>query len=107
MQTKQVMSELIKKLETCLTEAGFSPETKRNATGAVIAARLTADDGPLQVVAQIQTGGVAEPANHGLATRDAQHLVDQAIRPTLGARAAAGAPKPATATAPVTAKKPE
>lgn len=91
MQHKPTIDDLIKKLEGCLQEAGFCPETRRSTTGAVIAARLSADVRALRVVAQIEVGEPAIPEHHGAAARElvARHAVNIAIRPTLGARAAA------------------
>lgn len=95
MHDKPTTEDLIKRLEGCLQEAGFCPETRRTTTGAVIAARLTADERSLRVVAQIEVGEPAMPENHAPVAREivARHAANIAIRPTLGARAAAAKTK--------------
>jgi len=96
MQFKGTMDELVKKLEQCFREAGLSPEVRTTNGSAIVAARAEVDEGPLRVIAQIHLGEQELPAGHGTVAKEgiARHLIDVAIRPTLGTQSAARSARP-------------
>ncbi|HEV2643061.1 MAG TPA: hypothetical protein VGT98_10155 [Candidatus Elarobacter sp.] len=91
MRTKQRIEDVVKKLDGYLAEMGLSPEVRKSSTGAIISARSSTGDEPLQVVVQVNVGEAPVPTGHGSVAREtiARHILDVAIRPTLGARSAA------------------
>jgi len=82
-----IQAEVVKKIQECLKELGFEPETRLSDHEGLVHARRDLEGKCVRVVAHI-SDREAQPANTGSSTAARARSAQIAVRPTLSTRSA-------------------